>query len=167
MKFFITCGIFIVIFLLLYFVIFHSGLSNNSNDWGNFGSYIGGISTLILSAAAIYMTWNVFIKEQKAKKRQEVLKRVIERIDNIDKLRQEITILTKNNGFSKDEIKGIESRIRLQCKIIKSIINEDIQNKDEFLNSLEKYQKNMSQNDYENLVSSLSQLIEKINSNND
>lgn len=37
------------VLFFLYFYNFHNGLSLDSNDWGNFGSYIGGLGSLVLS----------------------------------------------------------------------------------------------------------------------
>ena len=38
-----------------YFILFHYGFSNDSSSWGNFGDYINGILTPILTAVYIYV----------------------------------------------------------------------------------------------------------------
>ncbi len=43
------CILLFLVFVFLYFYKFHDGLSNKPDDWGNFGSYIGGIIGSILS----------------------------------------------------------------------------------------------------------------------
>lgn len=39
--------------LAMYFYIFNGGLSSNSTDWANFGSYVGGLTTPVLSFCAL------------------------------------------------------------------------------------------------------------------
>lgn len=62
------CGIIPLLILIgcftisLYFLIFHDGLSNNQDDWGNFGAYIGGIASIF---NVIIFTW-LTISIQKA-----------------------------------------------------------------------------------------------------
>lgn len=57
---FTTCMIIIVLLIMgstfvgLYFFIFHNGLSNCQDDWGNFGAYIGGIASIF---NVIIFTW--------------------------------------------------------------------------------------------------------------
>ena len=47
-----------VIILAFYFFMFNDGLSKDSNSWSNFGDYVNGVLTPILTAINIY----VFIK---------------------------------------------------------------------------------------------------------
>lgn len=55
----ILCIIFVSIFILaFYFFMFNGGLSKDSNSWSNFGDYVNGVLTPILTAINIY----VFIK---------------------------------------------------------------------------------------------------------
>lgn len=49
-------------FISLYFLIFHNGLSNCQDDWGNFGAYIGGVASIF---NVIVFTW-LTISIQKA-----------------------------------------------------------------------------------------------------
>lgn len=50
------------IFVSLYFGVFHNGLSNYQDDWGNFGAYLGGIASIF---NVIIFTW-LTISIQKA-----------------------------------------------------------------------------------------------------
>jgi hypothetical protein len=45
-----------VILLSLYFYVFSDTLSENSNDWSSFGSYIGGISAIFNLFVMIYLS---------------------------------------------------------------------------------------------------------------
>lgn len=47
-----------IIILAFYFFMFNNGLSKDSNSWSNFGDYVNGVLTPILTAINIY----VFIK---------------------------------------------------------------------------------------------------------
>ena len=54
----IICLVAALIALLLiapYFILFHYGFSNDPSSWGNFGDYINGILTPILTAVNIYV----------------------------------------------------------------------------------------------------------------
>lgn len=55
----ILCTVLVfIIILAFYFYMFNSGLSKDSNSWSNFGDYVNGVLTPILTAINIY----VFIK---------------------------------------------------------------------------------------------------------
>lgn len=51
---------FAAIMVALYFVSFHSGFSDNSSDWGNFGSYVSGALNVILMPITIYFVYRTF-----------------------------------------------------------------------------------------------------------
>jgi uncharacterized protein YqfB (UPF0267 family) len=53
-----------LLYALPYFIVFHNGISENSVDFGNWGSFIGGLST-IFSAITIFI---LITNEIKAKK---------------------------------------------------------------------------------------------------
>lgn len=61
------------IIILCYFYIFHGELSHNSNDWGNFGSYIGGAGSVILSISIFYYTYSCDKRHQKEMNTQKLL----------------------------------------------------------------------------------------------
>lgn len=44
-----------VILIVPYFVFFHYGFSNDSNSWSNFGDYLNGVLSPILTAVNIYV----------------------------------------------------------------------------------------------------------------
>jgi hypothetical protein len=48
----------------IYFSKFHNGLSGNSDDWGNFGDYIGGVGCLVLSYALLWFTYRADKREE-------------------------------------------------------------------------------------------------------
>lgn len=52
----------IFIVLGMYWIIFHDGLSNNSEDWGNFGSYFNGLLTPILTFINIFVFVSISMK---------------------------------------------------------------------------------------------------------
>ncbi len=43
-----------IIMLVLYFVVFHKGFSNNDDSWANFGSYFASITGLLAFAGVLY-----------------------------------------------------------------------------------------------------------------
>ena len=57
-KFSVIIILSITIVLSLYFYMFHNGLSSNSTSWSEFGDYINGVLTPILTILNIY----VFVK---------------------------------------------------------------------------------------------------------
>lgn len=69
----------LVLLLIFYFLVFNDKLSENSNDWGNFGSYIGGVGSLILSMFVFYYTYTVDKRaenEKQEEKRIQLLKQI-------------------------------------------------------------------------------------------
>lgn len=61
----ITSIIFILIPLGLYFIFFNNGFSSESSEWGNFGSYIGGVASAFLSFLTILLIIRSFDFQQK------------------------------------------------------------------------------------------------------
>ena len=49
----------LVFFLFLYLLIFHNGLSVHHEEWGSFGSYIGGIGGVVLSFSLFYYKYTI------------------------------------------------------------------------------------------------------------
>ena len=62
----------ILLMLVLYFSVFHDGFSNDSGNWGDFGSYIGGIGSLALPIAVFYYSYQA----DKRDKKIELLKQI-------------------------------------------------------------------------------------------
>lgn len=52
-------GIFVVVLLAIYFYLFHGGFSMDSDDWGNFGDFFGGISVALLTAMNVYIFYRL------------------------------------------------------------------------------------------------------------
>lgn len=59
--------------LSVYFIMFHSGLSEISNDWGNFGSYFGGVGSIALSISLFLYTYYSNKESGKIKEESRVL----------------------------------------------------------------------------------------------
>ncbi len=62
------------LFLFIYVVIFHQGLSSNHEEWGSFGSYIGGIGGIILSCSIFYYTYLIDKEHKQTEKNTHILK---------------------------------------------------------------------------------------------
>ena len=60
--------------LLIYLFVFHQGLSNNHEEWGSFGSYIGGIGGIVLSCSLFYYTYTIDKDNKRTKNNTQVLK---------------------------------------------------------------------------------------------
>ncbi|MBQ6050136.1 MAG: hypothetical protein IJL35_06015 [Bacteroidaceae bacterium] len=75
--FMISALICFMLFITLYIYVFHSGLSSNSNDWGNFGSYFGSVSSLVLSASILAYTYCVDSKQQRIMREERVIKLLV------------------------------------------------------------------------------------------
>ena len=54
--------IIILIILAIYWKVFHNGLSYNSDDWGNFGSYFNGLLAPILTIVNIFVFIGISMK---------------------------------------------------------------------------------------------------------
>ena len=71
--------------LLLYFIQFrHCDISNDPSDWADFGSYIGGVYTLLVTFLAIYLTRHLEKKDVEWKKTKIAVGELYEQINNID-----------------------------------------------------------------------------------
>lgn len=70
--------------IVLYFTVFHAGFSTDSSDWGNFGSYVGGIISPILSFATI-----VFLIFQNRDQRKQFEEEIALQKKNTEKLKTE------------------------------------------------------------------------------
>ena len=70
----IIATVLLSIALVLYMIVFHSGLSTNHEEWGSFGSYIGGIGGIVLSCSLFYYTYTIDKEHREMKKNTQVLK---------------------------------------------------------------------------------------------
>ena len=66
--------LFLSIFLILYAVVFHHGLSSNHEEWGSFGDYIGGIGGIVLSCSILYYTYLIDKEHKRTENTTQVLK---------------------------------------------------------------------------------------------
>lgn len=126
--------ILILFFLLLYFLEFHSGLSSSSNDWGNFGSYFGAISSIILSCSVFWYTNTIDRKHQSIEDEKriiELIKIVSESfvdISNLEDLNVDINNLNIRD-FSKEQMREqLSNRILTNYKMTQ-ILTSNLFNK--------------------------------------
>ena len=91
-----------LILIILYFVFFHNGFSNDSNSWSNFGDYLNGVLTPILTAVNIYVfiRLTTIISDIESKRAQEALNQEENRSEKElqhDKLRLERELDNERN----------------------------------------------------------------------
>ena len=91
-----------VIVLALYFIIFHSGFSNDSSSWSDFGDYCNGIITPILTAVNIFVFIRLTskISEIESKRAQEILNQEKNHFNS--KLEQSILLFEKEKAHEKE-----------------------------------------------------------------
>jgi len=71
--------------VIVYVVKFrHYTISENPSDWADFGSYIGGIYTVVVTIFAIYLTRYLEKKDLERKKAKEAIGSIFEQISKID-----------------------------------------------------------------------------------
>ena len=112
------------LFLFIYVFVFHQGLSSNHEEWGSFGSYIGGIGGIILSCSIFYYTYLIDKEHRRAENNTKILKLlevVGESLTCIQKW-QELDEDLKNGdiykrGQTKDQDLKKSERDRLAIKI--------------------------------------------------
>jgi hypothetical protein len=90
---FVITALALVIILSCYVVTFRGGLSNDHDDWGSFGSLVGGLSMLLFSLA------NIKIWLYQSRKNDEAMKHQV-------KLQERLTLLT-----------GLQSKLLFVAKI--------------------------------------------------
>lgn len=62
----------------------HFTISDNPSDWADFGSYIGGIYTVVVTIFAIYLTRHLENKDLERKKAKAAIGSIFEQISKID-----------------------------------------------------------------------------------
>lgn len=71
--------------ILVYCIHFrHYSISDNPSDWADFGSYIGGAYTLLVTFLAIYLTRHLERKDLEWKKSKTAIGSIYEQISIID-----------------------------------------------------------------------------------
>jgi hypothetical protein len=98
LVFFVITALALVIILSCYVVTFGGGLSNDHDDWGSFGSLVGGLSMLLFSLA------NIKIWLYQSRKNDEAMKHQV-------KLQERLTLLT-----------GLQSKLLFVAKIHTSYV---------------------------------------------
>ena len=151
----------ILICIGIYFYIFHEGLSHHSNDWGNFGGYIGGVSALVLSSLAVYWAWYAFRRKNEDQVNQKIFESLTKSVGKLNDLRYELIKLTEYNGFSKSEQDRIKNNISIECNLILSHMKfVHLQSSDSCVKSVEGFQKQCGDKEYECVVERFSELLE-------
>jgi len=93
LVFFVITALALVIIMSCYVVTFGGNLSNDHNDWGSFGSLVGGLSMLLFSLA------NIKIWLYQSRMNDEAMKHQV-------KLQERLTLLT-----------GLQSKLLFVAKI--------------------------------------------------
>lgn len=71
--------------ILIYYIQFHQcPISNNPSDWADFGSYLGGVYTLLVTFLAIYLTRHLEKKDVEWKKSKTAVGELFEQINRIN-----------------------------------------------------------------------------------
>ena len=137
---FISLLVILSFFVLIpYFVNFHGGLSENSQDWSNFGSYVGGLLGPVFSLFSIILviiSIQISLKSLKRNENQQKIERlytlvfkVNEELDNyVAKLPAQIPKKKKpSKSMPADEFKTLQVRniLHLQYKWLSKIVELD------------------------------------------
>ena len=86
---------FILFFLFLYLLVFHHGFSEHNEEWGSFGSYIGGIGGIVLSFSLFYYTYTIDKDHKRTEKNAHTLKL-------IDVISESLTCIQKWQEIDRD-----------------------------------------------------------------
>ncbi|WP_455668246.1 hypothetical protein [Phocaeicola sp.] len=112
-------------FIAAYFYKFHNCFSDNPNDWGNFGSYMGGVCGLFVSIVAIWVSYKLNIYTRSSSKIDELMYDIIKRNENIQALLK--------------RLKELEDSIKQHCSnsLLNAARSAETGGKDEKLENLE------------------------------
>ena len=99
----------------LYWIVFHDGLSYNSEDWGNLGSYFNGVLSPILTFANIFIFIDISMKlsvldDKRAEKESEGQKNIIlmqfrkKEIDSFEMILNQALIPSSQFVISKEDL---------------------------------------------------------------
>ena len=99
----------------LYWIVFHDGLSYNSEDWGNLGSYFNGVLSPILTFANIFIFIDISMKlsvldDKRAEKESEGQKNLIlmqfrkKEIDSFEMILNQAHIPSSQFMISKEDL---------------------------------------------------------------
>lgn len=73
-KLFFTAIVLLIISFVVYFFVFHNGLSDDHEKWASFGSYIGGIGSIIVSISLFYYTYTVDKNRNRIERNNQILR---------------------------------------------------------------------------------------------
>ena len=82
-----TVVLFVVFVLPLFIYCIHFKaypISSNPSDWADFGSYIGGVYTVVVTILAVYLTSHLGKKDAAWKKLQEAVGAIFVQVKKID-----------------------------------------------------------------------------------
>ena len=68
---------------ILYLSHFHNGFSTQSDDWGNFGDFLGGFFTMytaILMVVVVYLTRNLTNQDREKEERRKAIKKIYNQV---------------------------------------------------------------------------------------
>lgn len=124
-KYILIAAIFVLfLFLLTYIIVFHQGFSSNHDEWGSFGSYIGGIGGIILSCSIFYYTYLIDKEHRRTENNTKILKLlevVGESLTYIQKWQELDRDIENGNVYDRGQIKDQNlmksERDRLAIKI--------------------------------------------------
>jgi len=78
-KLLFGCAIFMAVStVILYFINFHAGFSNDASDWGSFGSYLAGTITIPFSFLTLYFIYKTYITTQQTLTSNTISTRITE-----------------------------------------------------------------------------------------
>ena len=109
-----------------YFYKFNNGLSKYSNDWGNFGDYIGGFSSLVFSFALFWFTYRADKREEATIQTSyeiELLKQIestlikIHKYEKIDKEINQANIYERGGMHKKGEVNPYDEKCEIKFNL--------------------------------------------------
>jgi len=110
-------------FLGLYFFKFHASLSNQSADWGNFGSYINGVlSPILLFLTLIYIANTLKAQKESQAEQSEGISGQIKEMMNSNQINQITSLRTEIIGLINNEVSFFIKRFdKLQSELSDAI----------------------------------------------
>ena len=86
-----TLPILCLIPIALYFIFFHDSISFNNADWGDFGDYIGGVYSIIMSIVVVYLSYYLTKKDVKKAKKNDAIENINKKIHQCESARKDET----------------------------------------------------------------------------
>lgn len=111
----------ILLSLLIYLIVFHRGLSNNHEEWGSFGNYIGGIGGIVLSCSLFYYTYTIDKDHKRTENNAHTLKLIdiiSESLTCIQRWQELDRDIEHGNVYDKGQIKDQNLMKRERDKLV-------------------------------------------------